>query len=216
MLAYIKIFPIQEHAMSAYQTLVNIYEKINHFSHISSICHWDQAAMMPSGGNHARSEAMATLSVHIHQLSTDPKIATLIQQAHQEDLTDEARASLREMERSYSLSTVLPDDFVAKKSSLAQPANMLGVNNVHAMIGKVFSKLQARRPSCSRRSQNSGRKNRIKPLRCHARYLRTGNDLRERLDQIFLKLKPDYQSSPTKSSTRKHKIQPRFLRIYFQ
>lgn len=102
--------------MSAYQALVNIYEKINHFSHISSICHWDQAAMMPSGGNHARSEAMATLSVHIHQLSTDPKIATLIQQAHQQDLTDEARASLREMERSYSLATVLPDDFVAKKS----------------------------------------------------------------------------------------------------
>ena len=63
--------------MLAYQKLTEHYKNISHFSHLASICHWDQATMMPEGGNDARSNAMAALSLHLHQLSTDKNLEAL-------------------------------------------------------------------------------------------------------------------------------------------
>ncbi len=102
--------------MTAYQSLVEHYQQIAHFSHVASICYWDQAAMMPKGGNNARSHAMAALSLHIHQLSTSPTLFSLFQKAEKEALHAEEIASLREMKRVYEQSTALPDALVKQKS----------------------------------------------------------------------------------------------------
>ena len=102
--------------MSSYEALKNHYLKISNFNHLSAICGWDQATMMPSGGNQSRSKAMAELSLHTHQLSTDPKLGELFDKASNENLSEEATASLHEMKRSWQLSTVLPDDLVEAKS----------------------------------------------------------------------------------------------------
>ncbi len=102
--------------MTAYQSLVEHYQQIAHFSHVASICHWDQAAMMPVGGNISRSNAMASLSLHIHQLSTAPQLFALFQQAENESLNETESASLREMKRVYEQGTALPDDLVKNKS----------------------------------------------------------------------------------------------------
>lgn len=102
--------------MSHYKKLTAHYRNIDHFSHLSAICHWDQAAMMPAGGNASRSAAMAALSLHIHQLSTSPEVGALLIEAETETLTAEEKASLREMKRAWSLSTVLPDKLVEAKS----------------------------------------------------------------------------------------------------
>ena len=69
-------------AMSALEKLKAHSKKIHNFNHLSAICGWDQAAVMPSGGNQARSEAMAELSVHIHGLNTQPQLAEWLSLIH--------------------------------------------------------------------------------------------------------------------------------------
>ncbi|MCY9853989.1 carboxypeptidase M32 [Vibrio mediterranei] len=101
---------------AAYNKLESHYKKISNFSHLSAICGWDAAAMMPSGGSESRGAAMAELSLHIHQLSTSPELKDLISAAENEDLTSTEKASFREMKRSYEQSTTLPDDLVQAKS----------------------------------------------------------------------------------------------------
>ena len=102
--------------MSAFEKLKAHSKKISHFSHLASICGWDQAAVMPSGGNQARSEAMAELSVHIHGLNTQPQLAEWFEQAESESLADQDKATLRELKRRWMQANVLPEDLVQAKS----------------------------------------------------------------------------------------------------
>jgi len=101
---------------NSYDKLKQHYLKIDHFRHLGAMTGWDQAAMMPSGGNKARSGAMAELSSHIHQLSTQPIIEELLENARNESLSKEQQASVKEMARAYKLSTVLPEELVKAKS----------------------------------------------------------------------------------------------------
>nr|WP_281167231.1 carboxypeptidase M32 [Psychromonas ossibalaenae] len=76
----------------------------------------DQAVMMPAGGNESRSDAMAELSLHIHQLATAPHLGELFDKAASETLNQIESASLREMKSQWQQSTVLPDDLVQAQS----------------------------------------------------------------------------------------------------
>ena len=102
--------------MTILQKLIDHSKQISHFNHLAAICGWDQAAMMPAGGNQARSEAMAALSVHIHQLQTQPQLADWFEQASNEKLGSQDQAVLRELKRGWMLANVLPADLVQAKS----------------------------------------------------------------------------------------------------
>jgi carboxypeptidase Taq len=102
--------------MSAFNSLNEHYKKISHFNHLAAICGWDQASMMPSGGNDSRSQAMAELSLHIHKLSTAPELGELFDKAVDESLSDTEQRSLTEMKRNWTLSTVVPESLVKAKS----------------------------------------------------------------------------------------------------
>ncbi len=102
--------------MSAFEKLVSHSKKIAHFNHLAAICGWDQAAMMPAGGNQARSEAMAELSVHIHSLHTQPQLVDWFAEAEQQPLSVEQTASLRELKREWQQANLLPEALVQAKS----------------------------------------------------------------------------------------------------
>ncbi len=102
--------------MNAFDKLVSHSKKVANFNHLSAICGWDQAAVMPSGGAAARAQAMAELHVHIHHLMTQPQIAEWIDDAEQQTLSDEQLAILREFKRQYNNANVLPADLVEAKS----------------------------------------------------------------------------------------------------
>lgn len=102
--------------MQDYQNLVSHFEKISRFKHLASICGWDQAAVMPSGGNQARSESMAELSVHIHQLLTLPQLADWFSNVNHSELSTTEIASFSEMKRHWQHATVLPEKLVQAKS----------------------------------------------------------------------------------------------------
>ena len=72
--------------------------------------------MMPAGGNQARSEAMAELSVHIHGLMTQPQLGDWIADAENEALNTEQQSSLREIKRQWQQANLLPEKLVEAKS----------------------------------------------------------------------------------------------------
>ncbi|MEZ9897710.1 carboxypeptidase M32 [Vibrio breoganii] len=102
--------------MSAFQSLKDHFQKIDNFNHLSAICGWDAAAMMPSGGNEARSRAMAELSVHVHSLKTEPQLEEWFGKASEQPLSAQDSAVLQEMKRSWLMSNVLPAKLVEAKS----------------------------------------------------------------------------------------------------
>ncbi|MFT5558372.1 MAG: carboxypeptidase Taq [Sphingobacteriales bacterium] len=102
--------------MKHYNKLSEHYKKISNFEHLAAIGGWDQAVMMPAGGNESRAQAMAELSVHIHQLSTSEHLGELFTDAESENLGDLESASLREMKASWQKATVLPQRLVQAKS----------------------------------------------------------------------------------------------------
>lgn len=105
--------------MNHYQQLEKHFRKLSRLGHLDAICGWDQAAMMPAGGNQARGEAMAELAVLMHELATAPHLAEWFAAAAQEDLTVPQQTSLRAMERRWRQATVLPGRLVEAKSLAA-------------------------------------------------------------------------------------------------
>ncbi|MGR5250839.1 carboxypeptidase M32 [Vibrio astriarenae] len=102
--------------MSAFENLKAHFQTISNFNHLSAICGWDAASMMPAGGNEARSNAMAELSVHIHKLMTQPQLSDWFAQADQESLQGDNPAILRELKRQWRQSNLLPEKLVQAKS----------------------------------------------------------------------------------------------------
>jgi len=71
------------HSPSAYEELRKLFTRLSRFDHLSAISGWDMQTMMPPGGNQARSEALAELSVLKHQLLTATKTGALLDRAQQ-------------------------------------------------------------------------------------------------------------------------------------
>ncbi|WP_374497779.1 carboxypeptidase M32 [Vogesella indigofera] len=100
----------------AYQQAVAAFTRLYRYQHLAAIAGWDQAAMMPPGGNEARGAAMAELQLLMHGLLTAPALQQALQAAEQESLSDAEQASLREMRRVWQSANLLPARLVEAKS----------------------------------------------------------------------------------------------------
>ncbi|MBM7457092.1 carboxypeptidase Taq [Oceanisphaera litoralis] len=100
----------------SYTSLSQHFEQRYHLQHLGAICGWDQATMMPPGGNEARAEAMSTLAVLCHQQLQDPRLADWFAAAEQESLPPQQAVSLAEMRRQWRDATLLPEDLVRAMS----------------------------------------------------------------------------------------------------
>lgn len=103
---------------TSYSQLEHLFKRIYQLQHLASIAHWDMAAMMPSGGSHARGEALAEVSVMINELISDNSAGDLIQQADQSKLELSAwqQANLREMHRLWLNATSISSELVKAKA----------------------------------------------------------------------------------------------------
>lgn len=108
--------------MTAYQKLEDHFREIANFRHASGILNWDNAAMMPSGSADGRARAMASLSVHIHKLSTAPQIPEWIANAKNESLNQWQAANVREIERGFIMDDAMPAELVKALSKAASEA----------------------------------------------------------------------------------------------
>jgi carboxypeptidase Taq len=101
---------------NAYATLVASFTKLYRYQHLASIVGWDQAAMMPSKGNEARSAAMAELAVLLHETLTAPHLGPALDAAKAECTDPVEAASVREMRRQWQTANLLPASLVEAKS----------------------------------------------------------------------------------------------------
>lgn len=105
--------------MKAYQNLETVFRQLSHLRHLGSICHWDEAVMMPPGGGVARGQALASLQALQHELLVAPKIKSWLEEAKTATLPSSwQQANLRWMERQYLNASCLPTDLV-QRSELA-------------------------------------------------------------------------------------------------
>ncbi|KJV47544.1 peptidase M32 [Pantoea sp. BL1] len=101
---------------SAYQELSKTFQRLARFGHLGAIAGVDMQTTMPPGGSQARGEAMAELSVFMHELLTDKRLGDLFDAAQQESLNDVEQANLSEMQRAWQQATILPASLVEAKS----------------------------------------------------------------------------------------------------
>jgi Zn-dependent carboxypeptidase len=101
---------------SAYQELSKTFQRLARFGHLGAIAGVDMQTTMPPGGSQARGEAMAELSVFLHELLTDKRLGGLFDAAQQESLNDVEQANLSEMQRAWQQATILPASLVEAKS----------------------------------------------------------------------------------------------------
>lgn len=100
----------------SYQNLVSRFQQIYRLQHLGSLASWDQAAMMPPGGNQARGNALAELNALLHNLLTAPEVGDWIHKAMEEEQEAETHTSLKEMEREWRHANVIPERLVKAKT----------------------------------------------------------------------------------------------------
>lgn len=101
---------------SAYESLVQHFNRLHQLSHALTFLHWDQLVMMPAGGNQNRSEAIAELSSLYHEYLTEPQVGELIDRAEADEHDPDLLVSIGEMKREYQWATCIPADLVKAKS----------------------------------------------------------------------------------------------------
>lgn len=96
-----------------YQHLHNHFHKLSQLEHMQSVLVWDWKVMMPEGGTPARIEALTALADMHHTHLTDPRIGGWIEQAKNEALDAWQQANLREMDRSYTIQSAIPQSLAS-------------------------------------------------------------------------------------------------------
>jgi carboxypeptidase Taq len=113
-----------ENAPAPYGEFINRVERLVSLNQVGTHLYWDEQVMMPEGGTPARSRQRSAVSSLRHELLTDERMETLLNQLDDEELTQTQAANVREVRREYDEATRLPDDLTAemdRAESAAQP-----------------------------------------------------------------------------------------------
>lgn len=103
--------------MTAYQNLEQVFATTSYYQHALTLLHWDQEVMMPAAGSEERGRAIAELSALVHQQMCRPELKDWLQQAAaQTDLDTGQRANLREMQRVWQDSNLMPETLVREQA----------------------------------------------------------------------------------------------------
>ncbi len=98
--------------MSACATLELRFKRLADLGGAAAVLNWDQAVMMPKGGNAARGEQLATLGGVMHGILVAPETRQLLEAAEDEPLDPWQRANLALIRRRLERATALPQDLV--------------------------------------------------------------------------------------------------------
>lgn len=110
--------------MSAYIALERRLKRLADLDGAASVLHWDQAAVMPKGGNVARGEQLAALGGVVHEILTGAETAELIEAATAEPLDSWQAANLALARRRYIRATALPRDLVEARARAISACEM--------------------------------------------------------------------------------------------
>lgn len=106
-----------------YHAFTEHLAKINDLNKAASVLHWDQEVNMPKKGAQQRARQLATLSGIAHELSTDPKLGTLLEELIKDDSLDtRQKANVREAKLQYDKQKKYDNNFVRELSKVTSEA----------------------------------------------------------------------------------------------
>ena len=107
-----------------YTTLEQRFKRLADLGGAASVLNWDQAAIMPKGGNAARGEQLAALGGVVHEMLVSTETLDLIEAARAAPLDDWQAANLALIERRYVRATALPQDLVEARARATNACEM--------------------------------------------------------------------------------------------
>jgi carboxypeptidase Taq len=108
----------------AYVALERRLKRLADLGGAAAVLNWDQAAVMPKGGNAARGEQLAALGGICHEILTSAETAELIEAARAEPLDAWQAANLKLIEQRYTRATALPQDLVEARARATNTCEM--------------------------------------------------------------------------------------------
>ncbi|MBX3597948.1 MAG: carboxypeptidase M32 [Rhizobiaceae bacterium] len=100
----------------SFQKLDELCHKLEALEHALAILGADEATHMAVGGGAKRAEAMAALAGMLHRQASAPEVRDWIETAKSEDLNDDQRIAVTELDRHYTNLTCLPSEFVERQT----------------------------------------------------------------------------------------------------
>ncbi|WP_407333018.1 carboxypeptidase M32 [Enterovibrio sp. 27052020O] len=176
--------------MKSIEKIEKQFQKLASYQHLAAICGWDQAAMMPDGGNDARSKAMGDLAVLCHETLTDSRMGEWIAAADADaSLTNEQQINLREIKRAWTQATQLPSELVERKSLLGSKCehewrSQRGNNDWAGFAENLKKVVEASREEANTRAAQTG----VRPYDAMLDLYEPGMTT-EKLDVLFSDLK---------------------------
>jgi carboxypeptidase Taq len=107
--------------MSPYQQVERVFARNFRLSHLGAIAGWDQAVMMPTGGNEARSQALGELALLQVETIRSPELAEALTKAGANlgQLDDWQRANLREALAAQKRATAVDPEIIERRTATA-------------------------------------------------------------------------------------------------
>jgi len=109
----------------SFEKLDTLGRKLEALEHALAILGADEATHMAVGGGEKRAEAMANLAGMYHAQATAPQIADWINDARNQDLSQDQKLALDEFERTYVNATCLPTEFVERRTAATMRSEQL-------------------------------------------------------------------------------------------
>jgi carboxypeptidase Taq len=131
----------------AYRELLELSKQIHTYDSVISLLHWDQETYLPSGAITPRSEQIALLSAHVHDLKTSRKYKQCLKKLLHfssgkpkvRGLSHGHRVCLREWHRDFLRQDKLPTSFVKTFSQVTSEASQIWSAAKKANNFKLFA-----------------------------------------------------------------------------
>ncbi len=107
--------------MSAYNELLEEYQKLNALNKAIAIMNWDRQTMMPSGGDESRTQHVKHLTSLAHNWYKDERIQRLIESS-ESDGDPVKKANLRLLRRDCELQNKIPSILILRKAEVSGKA----------------------------------------------------------------------------------------------
>ncbi len=106
----------EETVPTAYDDLLDRYERATYIGDASMVLSWDQEVVMPEGGTPARSKQTSALSGARHDILTSDGFTADLEAAEAADFNDERAAVVREIRREHDRAAKVPKELVERIS----------------------------------------------------------------------------------------------------
>lgn len=123
----------------AYTELFEEIKRVAYIASAAGVLGWDQRVSMPKQGVDIRSYELATLSEIAHELFTNKKIGDLIKKAKKENLNDDQKANIRELEKDYTRAVCIPKKLISELEHTSSKAEVAWQEARAKADFKIFS-----------------------------------------------------------------------------